>query len=333
MGVEKVVEVTVEVAEKVSPGIAERILAEAGKLVPAVGKVLGNGEVAQAAAKAVQPVPELIQKPEVTASVMHGIGDALRKAYPSIELGSKIGASSLSITERTAPYYPIDGAALSRMPRPISPEEEEAHIERLMRALDDTRVGIPPKELTNAGVGARLWQFGTAGGDVLRERTASQATGRWAPELQRSRQWLKENAPDLGKFPSLTEKDPGGLVQRVEQGMSTQFAASSVEVGLRTDNVATCAAIYCTDGVKHFLGHADNMVHHMALSEALDVAGFDLKNTEVTLLPGPQPSAVLETILPTFLDSPEAMSKLRIVPFRGPSNGSVVARNGKLFVP
>ncbi|HEY9757282.1 MAG TPA: hypothetical protein V6C97_19090 [Oculatellaceae cyanobacterium] len=333
MGVEKVVEVAVEVAETASPGIGERVLAEAGKLIPAVGKLLGKGEVAEAAAKAVQPVPELIQKPEVTASLLHGIGDGLKKAYPPVEIGSKIGASSLSISERTVPYYPVEGSALSRMPRPLSSEEEEAHIERLMRALDDTRVGIPPKELTNAGVGARLWQFGTAGGDVLRERTASEVTGRWAPELQRSRQWLQENAPDLGKFPTLTEKDPGGPVQRVEQGMSTQFAASSVEVGLRTDNVATCTAIYCNDGVKHFLGHADNMVHHMALSEALETAGFDLDNTEVTLLPGPTPSPVLETVLPAFMDSPEAMSKLRIVPFKGPSNGAVVARNGKLFVP
>ena len=128
MGVEKVVEIAVEVAETASPGIGERVLAEAGKLVPAVGKLLGKGEVAEAAAKAVQPVPDLIQKPEIMAGVMKGIGDGLRKAYPPVEIG-KIGASGLSITERTAPYYPAEGAALSRMPRPLSPEEEDAHID------------------------------------------------------------------------------------------------------------------------------------------------------------------------------------------------------------
>ena len=335
MGVEKIVEVAAEVAETTAPGLCEKILAEAGRL-PMVGRLMTGGKAVEAVAgaaktaRAVEPVAPLIVKPEVTRDLLKGVSDGLHEVYKPVPLGSRFGASSLSITDRAVPYY-AEKPPFDRAPRALTEFEEEERLERMMALLDDPKVGVPPKELTNAGVGARLWEFGNAGGNVIRERAASEVTGQWAPELQQSRQWLK--GMDLSQLPSVTEKDPGGSVQHVFQGVSTQFAAGRLEVGLRTDNLATCAAIYCKDGVNHFLAHADNMIHHMALSEALQTAGFDLKTVETTIMPGPHPSGVLETILPTFMQSPEAMSKLRILPFRGPSNASVIARGGKLYVP
>jgi hypothetical protein len=105
-----------------------------------------------------------------------------------------------------------------------------------------------------------------------------------------------------------------------------EFAAGPVGVALRTDNVATCAAIHCTDGVTQFLGHADGMVHHRAITEALSTAGIDLDKAQVTLMPGPLKSPVLETILPAFMKDGNVMSRLRIVPFRGPAHGTVVSK-------
>jgi hypothetical protein len=329
MGVEKIVEVAAEVAETTAPGLSEKVLSEVGKRLPMVGRLITSGKAAEAvetAAKAA-PVPDLIMKPEVTKAIMDGLGKGLKEEYPSIPLGSRLPGS---LVERPIPYFP-EVPPYDRMPRPLSAAEEEARLERLVTLLDDPKVGTPPQELTNAGVGARVWQFGSAGGNVLRERSASQISGRWAPEFQASQKWLSN--VELSELPEVTARDPGGPVQNVLQGLSTQFAAARLEVGLRTDNLATCAAIYCKDGVNHFLAHADNMIHHAALTEALEAAGFDLSRIETTILPGPQPSGVLETILPTFLRSPEAMSKLRIMPFRGPGNASVIARNGELYVP
>jgi hypothetical protein len=75
------------------------------------------------------------------------------------------------------------------------------------------------------------------------------------------------------------------------------------------------------------------MIHHQALSEALDAAGMDLNKAKVTLMPGPHPSPVLETILPSFMKNPNAMQSLRIVPFKGPAHGTVIALDGKLYLP
>ena len=75
-------------------------------------------------------------------------------------------------------------------------------MDRLMRALDDPTVGLPPKELANAGLGARLWQFGTAGGDVLRERAAAETTGQWSPEFAKSRDWLSKAPRRLQELPT-----------------------------------------------------------------------------------------------------------------------------------
>lgn len=119
----------------------------------------------------------------------------------------------------------------------------------------------------------------------------------------------------------------------MHQGESTQFAAGPLSTALKTDNVATCAAIYCTDGTTQFLGHADNMVHFKAVAEALESAGINMDKAEVTLMPGPLKSPVLETILPAFMKDGSAMERLKIIPFRGPGHGSVVAQDGKLFIP
>jgi hypothetical protein len=201
------------------------------------------------------------------------------------------------------------------------------------RRRDDRSVGLPPKELMNEGLGARLWEFGSAGGDVYRERAIAETTGKWSPALAQSRDWLRENQQVLHHGPALPEKAAVGPVQMVDQGKSTQFASGPVGVALRTGNVATCAAIHCTDGVNQFLGHADGMVHHSAVTEALEAAGVDLKKAWVTLMPGPLKSPVLETILPAFMKDTEAMSRLRIIPFRGPAHGSVIAKDGQLFIP
>jgi len=225
------------------------------------------------------------------------------------------------------------GGEFNRNPLPLTDEELEQKVERLNRMLDDMSIGTPPEELTNQGLGARLWQFGTAGGDVGRERMNASITGNWSRETLASRDWLQENAPDLGSLPGLTERFPGGPAQTVLQGESTQFAAGPLSTALRTDNVATCVAVYCNDGTTQFLGHADSMINHQALSEALQVSGINLDKAKVTLMPGPIPSPVLETILPAFMKNENAISNLSIVPFKGPGNGSVIARDGSLYLP
>ncbi len=282
MGVERMVVAAAEVAERVAPGVGERLLAEVANESPSLARLLG-----------------------INAAQLNRAAEA------------EAAASKL--------------ARASRLPRQLSEAEEDAHMERLLKAIDDRSVGLPPKELVNEGLGARLWQFGTAGGDVIRERAASEATGKWSPELVRSRDWLKGNPQAYNRV--LSEREPVGRVQTVHQGVSTQFAAGPLEVGLRTDNVATCAAIYCRDGARQFLGHADGMVHHRAVSEALSTAGIDLNSAHVTLMPGPLQSPVLETIMPAFMENPNTMARLRIIPFHGPAHGSIIAKDGSLFVP
>ena len=286
---------------------AERIVIEGAEIVEAVMPGIGERLLADAS-KAMPAFGRMFRK-EAVAAVQH---------LPITPAGSGLRA---------------EASALSRMPRVMTPAEEDEHLERLMRAIDDPVLGLPPKELTNQGLGARLWQFGTGGGDVFRERAVAETTGRWPPELARSREWLSKNAQSFSRVLPLPEGTARGAVQMVHQGESTQFAAGPIGVGLRTDNVATCAAVHCTDGARQFLGHADGMIHHLALTEALSTAGIDLSKAKVTLLPGPLNSPVLETIMPTFLENPNALKGLRIIPFRGPGNGRVIAQDGTLFMP
>jgi hypothetical protein len=317
------IEEAATIIEEAAPA-SERLLAAASREMPPVGKLINQGRALVAPAS--RAGSEALHEISATASKdFDNAGDALRREWQSLVGSNGTGASSSLSTHEIG--------SLVRSPRPLTEEEEDARFERLMRLQDDSRVGVAPTELTNQGLGARLWQFGNAGGDVLRERAGSAASGKWAPEFLASREWLQKNADNLQHLPGLTQRFPGGPAQMVEQGISTQFAASPLSVALRTDNVATCAAVHCTDGVTQFLGHADGMIHHQALSEALDVAGINLNKAKVTLMPGTVPSPVLETILPTFMKNPNAMKSLRIVPFKGPGNGTVIARDGKLFLP
>jgi hypothetical protein len=312
-------------AEEAAPTCG-RLLADASRVMPQVAKLVGRAKImiAPASRAGAEAMHEVVTK---ATRDFESAGDALRREWQSVS-GAKAAGAGVNRSLSTREI-----GSLNRSPRPSTPEEEEAHMERLLRMMDDFRVGMPPTELTNQGLGARLWQFGTAGGDVVRERANSATSGNWASELLTSRAWLQQNAGDLQHLPGLTQRFPGGSAQMVEQGISTQFAASPLSVGLRTDNVATCAAVYCTDGTTQFLGHADGMIHHEAVSEALNTAGIDLNKSKTTLMPGPHPSPVLETILPAFMKNSNAMRSLRIVPFKGPANGSVIARDGKLYLP
>lgn len=308
MGVERIAVAGAEMVEIAMPGLAERLYAEVGIEAPALARLFG---------KVASEAPAAVSEAAGAAPV------GVSKGAEAFSRGLASGAGGTARTELNS-FYAI--------PHNLSPEEEEAHMDRLMRALDDRTVGVPPRELANAGLGARLWQFGTAGGDVLRERGAAEATGQWSPELAKSRDWLSKAPQTLQELPILPANAEVGPVQVVHQGISTQFAAGPVGVALRTDNVATCAAIHCTDGVTQFLGHADGMVHHRAVTEALNAAGIDLNKARVTLMPGPLKSPVLETVLPAFINDAKVMS-LRIIPFRGPAHGSVIAKDGELFIP
>jgi hypothetical protein len=323
-GVFTAIEEAAVLAEKAAPS-CERLLAEAYRAMPNVAKLAGQGRTMLA--PAARAGSEAMREVTNANKNFEGAGDALRREWQSIS-GAKAPGAGID-----ARFLTHEIGSFNRSPRLLTPEEDEAHMERLLRMMDDPKVGLPPTELTNQGLGARLWQFGNAGGDVLRERVASSSTGKWAPELVASKAWLQQNAGGFKDLPGLTQRFPGGPVQMVEQGASTQFAAGPMSVGLRTDNVATCAAVYCTDGTTQFIGHADGMIHHQALSEALDAAGMDLNKSKVTLMPGPHSSPVLETILPSFMRNPKAMSSLRIIPFKGPSNGTVIAHDGKLYLP
>lgn len=294
MGIERIVVTGAELIERAAPGVGTRMLEEVAKDSPTFARTLGIDSSRTAA----------IAK--------------------TITIEDQALAAKASAAKATAH---------SRFPREMTEAETDAHLDRLLRAMDDGSIGLPPKELMNQGLGARVWQFGTAGGNVFRERGAAEATGKWSPELQASRDWLAKNPDALSKFRALPEGPQLGPVQMVHQGESTQFAAGPLGVGLRTDNVATCAAIYCRDGETQFLGHADAMIHHRALTEALETAGINLDTAHVTLMPGPLKSAVMENILPSFMSNPNAMSKLKIIPFRGPAHGSVIAQDGALFVP
>jgi hypothetical protein len=321
-GAATIIEDVAILAEEVAPGCERRLLAEATRAFPTLGKLISKGKTLLPPASRAGEAGSLHEVAKTAIQDFARTGDLLRREWQQIVTGSKNDVRGIP-----------EIGSLNRSPRPLTPDEEDERLERLMRMMDDSKVGTAPIELTNQGLGARLWQFGSAGGNVMRERFVSETTGKWSPELLASRQWLQQNAANLERLPGLTQRFNGGTVQMVHQGESTQFAAAPLSVGLRTDNVATCAAIYCKSQGVQFLGHADGMIHHQALSEALHVAGINLNKAEVALMPGPVPSPVLETILPSFMKNAKVMKSLRIIPFKGPQHGTVIARDGSLFLP
>jgi hypothetical protein len=188
-GLFKAIEEAGVLAEEAAPA-CDRLLAEAATAMPKVAKLAGQGKtvLAPAARAGSEAMHEVVTN---TTRSFESAGDALRREWQSISAGKTPGTG---VGPRFSTH---EIGSFNRSPRLATPEEDEAHMERLLRMMDDPKLGLPPTELTNQGLSARLWQFGNAGGDVLRERVASAATGKWAPELVASKAWLQQNAGDL----------------------------------------------------------------------------------------------------------------------------------------